>query len=354
MKCGLVGLPNVGKSTLFNALSTNAKAAAANFPFCTLEPNIGIVEVPDERLGILREKNNSQRIIPAHLTFVDIAGLVRGASKGEGLGNQFLSHIREVDAILHVVRCFESDDIVHVDGRVDPVSDVTTVETELLLADLQTLERRLSSKRKDLNTPFFQKVFDLLAQGHRATQGNWTETEKVMLEELQLLSSKPVIYVANVEEKDLNKSQPHVEALENYARTFNAPVMVLCNELEAQVAELSPDERQEMLDVLGLKMTGLSQVIRTVYDVLGQMTFFTAGPKEVHAWTLNKGDTALQAAGKIHTDFQKGFIRAQVVGYEDFLMCGSFVKAQEMGRMRAEGKEYIFQDGDIVIFRFNV
>lgn len=354
MKCGLVGLPNVGKSTLFNALSTNAKAAAANFPFCTLEPNIGIVPVPDERLERLCTLVGSQRIVPAHLMFMDIAGLVHGASKGEGLGNQFLSHIREVDAILHVVRCFDGRDIVHVEGRVDPVNDAAIVETELLLADIQTIERRLASKRKDVQHAFLEKVFQVLDQGQLVSQAQWSPEEIEWLKTLHLLSSKPVIYVANVDEASLHQSQPYVDALRGHAEALGRPVMVLCNELEAQLAELSDSDRQEMLDGLGLKATGLSQVIKVVYDVLGQITFLTVGPKEIHAWTINRGDNALEAAGKIHKDFQRGFIRAQVVSYEDFLIYGSFAKAQEVGRVRIEGKEYIFQDGDIALFRFNV
>lgn len=352
MECGIVGLPNVGKSTLFNALTATASAQAANYPFCTIEPNIGTVCVPDERLGLLAQKTGSATLVPTQLTFVDIAGLVRGASQGEGLGNQFLNHIRQVDAILQVVRCFEDENVIHVAGEVNPLSDIEIIETELMLADLQSLENRLSRKKKDEFHPLLEKAHATLAQGRFAIEAPWDEQEAKIVHRLDLLTLKPIVYICNTTEG--NPDEGLIAQVKAHAAPLKRPVIVVCNELESQMAILSPQERQEFLTSLGMKETGLAQVIRAAYDILGLLTFFTAGPKEVRAWTVLKDATAFDAAGVIHTDFQKGFIRAEVISYDNYVSCSSVAKLKEEGKVRLEGKEYRVQDGDVMLFRFNV
>jgi len=352
MECGIVGLPNVGKSTLFNALTATASAEAANYPFCTIEPNIGTVCVPDERLALLAEKAGSSTLVPTQLTFVDIAGLVRGASQGEGLGNQFLSHIRQVDAILQVVRCFEDENVIHVAGKVDPLNDIETIETELMLADLQSLENRLSRKKKDEFHPLLEKAHGALSQGRFSSEANWDEQEKKVVHRLDLLTMKPIVYICNTSENHTDETL--IDQVKAHAAPLKRPVIVVCNELESQMSVLSPQERQEFLTSLGLKETGLSQVIRAAYDILGLLTFFTAGPKEVRAWTVLKDASAFDAAGAIHTDFQRGFIRAEVISYHNYVSCSSVAKLKEEGKVRLEGKEYRVQDGDVMLFRFNV
>ena len=352
MKCGIVGLPNVGKSTLFNALTQTAAAAASNYPFCTIEPNTGTVCVPDVRLDDLAKRDGSRTIIPTQLTFVDIAGLVRGASKGEGLGNQFLGHIRSVDAIIQVVRCFHDDSIVHVEGHIDPLSDISTVETELLLADLESIDTRLGRKKKDDLHPLLVKAREALAKGQWARSIVWEKHELAQAKTLNLLTDKPVIYVCNI-----NESQPDqslVQQVQAYAQSVGCQSVVLCNDVESQMAQVPESERQELLESWGMMQTGLSTMVRTAYDVLGLITFFTSGPKEVHAWTIQRGATAPQAAGVIHTDFQKGFIRAEVVDYESYIRCGSDQKVRDEGKKRLEGKEYRVVDGDVIHFLFNV
>jgi len=352
MKCGIVGLPNVGKSTLFNALTQTAAAEASNYPFCTIEPNTGTVCVPDDRLEHLAKRDGSRTIVPTQLTFVDIAGLVRGASKGEGLGNQFLGHIRSVDAIIQVVRCFHDDNIVHVAGQIDPLSDIGIVETELLLADLQSLETRLNRKKKDDLHPLLLKARDTLAKGQWARTIVWEKHELDQAKTLDLLTDKPVIYVCNISES--NPDHGLVNKVQDYARSVGCQSVVLCNELESQMAQVPETERQELLESLGMTQTGLATMVRTAYDVLGLITFFTSGPKEVHAWTVERGSTAPQAAGVIHTDFQKGFIRAEVVDYDSYITCGSDQKVRDEGKKRLEGKEYRVADGDVIHFLFNV
>lgn len=365
---GIVGLPNVGKSTLFNALTETAKAQAANYPFCTIEPNIGVVEVPDDRLYRIAELEKSRKVTPTFIEFVDIAGLVKGASKGEGLGNQFLSHIREVDAIAMVLRCFENPDVVHVEGSVDPIRDADIIDIELIAKDLESVNRRLERVEKAAkgNDKKAREEFEHLKEIREVLEGleplrrykdkfsedTWTYATK----ELFLLTTKPVMYIANIGEADLPEgdNNPHVQKVKERAQDENAPVVVLCAELEAQLAGLEREERKELLEAYGLKEPGLHKVIRGGYRLLNLITFFTAGEKETRAWTVVKGTKAPRAAGKIHSDIERGFIAAEVINYEDYIKVGSMVKAKEKGLVRLEGKEYEVQDGDIIYFRFNV
>ncbi len=361
LRCGIVGLPNVGKSTLFNAI-TAQQVDAQNYPFCTIEPNVGTVAVPDSRLKILSEIVKTSTIIPATLELVDIAGLVRGASKGEGLGNQFLSHIREVDAIIHVVRCFEDENITHVDGDLSPQRDIETIETELVLADMESLEKRLEKLQKNARsdkslTPhveFCQKLLLGMENGTPARVLAETDEEKELLKSFFLISSKPVLYAANVTEEDILEGNSLTKHVEEIAEKEGAKVIVISAKVESEIAELPEEERPEFLESLGLEMSGLDRLIRAGFDLLGLQTYFTAGEKEVHAWTIRKGAKAPEAAGEIHTDFEKGFIRAEVIKYSDIVACGSEQKAKEAGKMSVEGKDYVVSDGDVMHFRFNV
>jgi len=364
-KCGIVGLPNVGKSTLFNALTRTAAAQAANYPFCTIEPNTGEVAVPDPRLKKLAAAGKSKEIIPTRISFVDIAGLVRGASKGEGLGNQFLANIREVDAIVHVLRCFVDDDITHVEGRIDPVADAETVETELMLADLDSLERRIAQFRKRAQVkdkeaptmlPVMEQALALLKEGKpaRILLSSLASDELAVLQSLNLLTAHPVLYVCNVSEADAAKGNVHTAAVEAMAAAQGAGTVVISAAIEAEVAQLPDEEAQEFLADLGLEEPGLDKLIRAGYDLLHLITYFTVGPKETRAWTIHRGTKAPQAAGVIHTDFEKGFIRAQTIAYDDFVTLGGEVPAKEAGKARDEGKEYVVQDGDVLLFKFNV
>ena len=363
MKAGIVGLPNVGKSTLFNCLS-NAKAQSANFPFCTIEPNLGVVNVPDPRLVKLEELVNPQRVLPATVEIVDIAGLVRGASKGEGLGNQFLGNIRECNAIIHVLRCFDNDNIVHVDGSIDPIRDKETIDIELQLKDLETVEKRLEKVVRAARTgdkdakkelEILTKLKELLLEGQSVRAFDATEDEAEFIETFQLLTAKPILYVCNVDESAAKDGNAHVDRVKEVVKDENAEVIILAVATEADIAELDDYEEQQMfLQDIGLEEPGVSRLIRGAYKLLNLQTYFTAGEKEVRAWTIPIGSTAPQAAGVIHTDFEKGFIRAEVIAYEDYVTYGSESKVKEAGKLGVEGKEYIVQDGDVMLFRFNV
>ncbi|WP_417518237.1 redox-regulated ATPase YchF [Minwuia sp.] len=363
-KCGIVGLPNVGKSTLFNALTQTASAQAANYPFCTIEPNLGRVAVPDPRLFKLSELAKSKEVIPTQLTFVDIAGLVRGASKGEGLGNQFLSHIREVDAIVHVLRCFEDDDITHVDGRIDPVADAETVETELMIADMESLEKRLTPLQKRFQSgdktlkadvELMQGALDLLRDGKPARLLEVSKDDAKRFQMLQLLTAKPILYVCNVSEDDAAGGNDHTAAVADKAQAEGASAIVISAAIESEIAQLTDqEERALFLEGIGLEQTGLDRIIQAGYGLLDLLTFFTVGPKEARAWTVHTGATAPEAAGAIHTDFEKGFIRAETIAYDDFVTLGGEQPSKDAGKMRLEGKDYTVQDGDVLHFRFNV
>ncbi len=363
MKMGIVGLPNVGKSTLFNAI-TKAGAECANYPFCTIEPNVGVVAVPDERLEKLAAIYNPQKVTPAVIEFVDIAGLVKGASHGEGLGNKFLSHIREVDSIIEVVRCFEDSNIVHVDGSINPIRDIETINLELIFADMETIEKRLDNAKKKLKADkkyqeeieILEKVKQALEQGKPARTVTLSEEQKELLKDSFLLTMKPILYVANVSENDLSTVEQNekVQKVKEYAKQENAEVIPLCVKIEEELASLEKEEQKEMLEALDLDESGLDKVIKASYDLLGLMSFLTAGEPEVRAWTIQKGTKAPEAAGKIHTDIQRGFIRAEIVSYNDLIKEGSINAVKEKGLMRLEGKDYIMQDGDVVLFRFNV
>ena len=364
IKCGIVGLPNVGKSTLFNALTNTASAAAENYPFCTIEPNVGQVPVPDERLFKLAELAGSKETIPTQLSFVDIAGLVRGASQGEGLGNQFLANIREVDAIVHVLRCFEDGDITHVDGRVDPIADAETIETELMLADLESLEGRIHGLQRKVKggdkeaiatMTMIERAIAVLKEGQPARTLEISDEEESTLRQLQLLTSKPILYVANVDEDSAADGNDFSAKVEAMAAEQGAACVVISAAVEAEIAQLDADEdKAEFLESLGLGQTGLARVIRAGYDLLGLITYFTCGPKESRAWTIINGTKAPGAAGVIHTDFERGFIKAETCAYDDYVAGGGEVGAKEAGKMRMEGKEYTVVDGDVMLFRFNV
>jgi ribosome-binding ATPase len=362
LTAGIVGLPNVGKSTLFNALVANAKATAANFPFCTIEPNTGIVAVPDERLKVLSNICNSAQTVPTRMEFVDIAGLVKGASQGEGLGNQFLSHIRAVDAIAHVVRCFDNDDIIHVAGSVDPIRDIDIINLELILADLAQIERRLDRTRKQARNnkeaqaevDILDKLVEVLNAGKPARQYSFTDEEAELVKGLELLTNKPIIYAANVSEDDLGTGNSYVEQVREIAAKENAKVVIVSAQVESELVELPEEERLDFLESLGVTEGGLKSLIRATYELLGLRTYFTSGPKETRAWTIIAGMLAPQAAGVIHSDFERGFIRAETVAYQDLVTTGAMNAAKEKGLVRSEGKEYVVQEGDVLLFRFNV
>lgn len=365
LQAGIVGLPNVGKSTLFNALTAQEAALAANYPFATIEPNVGVVAVPDERLAVLEKLNKAQKVVPATVEFVDIAGLVRGASKGEGLGNQFLANIRETHAVIQVVRCFEDENIIHVEGSVDPIRDIETIQIELALADLGSIEKRKdkagrSAKSGDKDAKreieIIEKILPVLEEGKPIRAAALTDDEREIVRKWFLLTSKPTIYAANVDEGSLASpdDNPHVAAVRRHAEAENSDVVIICAKLEAELVALEDEERAEYLKDLGLTSSGVDKMIKAAYHMLGLMSFLTAGEKEVRAWTIPIGTKAPQAAGEIHTDIERGFIRAEIIGYDDLVACGSRKAASEKGLARLEGKEYVMQDGDVVDFRFNV